>query len=63
MTQERDYKDVLNFRLTQDMKVLFKQFQSILHTQAGMKIPKTHVVRHAVSITRDFYAGEVHYGK
>ncbi|MGC9384211.1 MAG: hypothetical protein ACP5D6_06400 [Kosmotogaceae bacterium] len=62
MAKKDNYDDVLNFRLTQDMKVLFKQLESIMRTKTGMKIPKTHVVRHAIAIARDFYSGETNYG-
>jgi hypothetical protein len=58
---ERDYEKTINMKLLGETRVLFDKFRTLLTMKAGTKIPKTHVIRHAIAITKDFYSGEVGY--
>ena len=60
---KRNYKNVLNVKLTNETKYLFNQFYSLMRVKTGSRPTKSHVARHAIAITRDYYAGKVGYQK
>lgn len=53
----RSHLKILNVKLINDTKVLFDKFRSLLIMKTGQRLSKSSVARHAIAITRDYYAG------